>query len=429
MNHAVDSPEVGPTTRNGLPTDIEHMTAGLALARLLEGVDRSRLNGHELVSLVQARAREVSRLQAEFYADVLELAYTPPCHPDDPPERTDGLDTETADEIRAALPLTRRAAEIQLDLAWRLVKRIPAVWEALQSGDIDLPRARVILDRTDHLDESIARDIAARILTEASELTTGQIRGRLDRLCVEADPDEAAKRYEKRVEDRRVEAHRQPEGTADLVGMNLPGDRVAAIMDRLTRIARKRRGRNESRSMDQLRADAFLELLEGCHRQSEPDSRPMVDIRIELPTLLGLDEKAGEIPGWGPIISDVARRVVERQAEGQWRVVVTDPDSGNILWDGTTRRRPSAEQRRWVEARQTTCVFPGCRHPARTSDIDHAIEVSEGGQTLVRHLEPACRHDHGLRHQGGWSLEQPLPGRYVWTSPRGHTYVTGRSPP
>ncbi|CAN5883766.1 HNH endonuclease signature motif containing protein [soil metagenome] len=420
---------MGSGTRQSNRVDaIEELPPGPELSRLLETFDRSRLNGHELVVLLQARARLMARIQADFYADIVELAHTPPCRPDDSPERLQVLDEYAADEIRAALTWTRRAAEYGLDVGWRMVERIPAVWEALHAGVIDLPKAKIIVDRTLHLDEATAREVATEILEVAAELTTGQLKARLDRMCNDADPDDTKDRYEKGVADRRVVAERQPDGTGDLMGLGLPADRVAAIMDRLTAIAERRKTRHEARSIDQLRSDIFMELLEGGSRR-EPRRRPTVDIHVDLPTLLGLNDRAGEIPGWGPVIADIARQAVHQQPDGEWRVVVTDPDNGAVLWNGTTRRRPTATQRRYVEARQPTCVFPGCRFPAQRSDFDHTVEVARGGKTLVGSLEPACRHDHQLRHQGGWTIEQPQPGTYQWTSPRSHTYTTGSSPP
>lgn len=417
-----------PPVREPLPEGIEDMPGGPDLERLLAGLDRTELNGYELVILMRARARQLAHLQAEFYADMVELAHSEPCHVDDPPNRTQVMDEFASDEIRAALVWTRRAADYHLGLGWELVERLPQVWEALRRGGIDLPKAKVILDRTAHLDQDSARGVAASLLPKAGELTTGQIRVRLDRLCMESRPGEAKSRYEKGVEERRVEAERQPDGTGALLGFGLPADRVAAIMERLTRIAQKRKTADSAQTLDQVRADVFMELLEGRHQDDSP-ARRSVEIRVDLATLVGLVDWSADIPGWGPVISDIARRVVERQADGRWRFVVTDPDTGAVLANGLTRRRPTAAQRRHVESRQTTCSFPGCRHPSTDTDMDHSVEVTRGGPTLIENLGPACRHDHRLRHEGGWKFEQPAVGVYRWTSPHGHSYTTGRAPP
>ena len=75
--------------------------------------------------------------------------------------------------------------------------------------------------------------------------------------------------------------------------------------------------------------------------------------------------------GYGPVIADIARQVAENQPGAEWRWSLTHPDSGMVLDNGTTRRRPSTGQRRHVEARRPNCVFPGCRRPALDCDLDH----------------------------------------------------------
>lgn len=422
------SRHAGRESRDVLPGGLATMLPGPGLARHLEGLDRGELNGYELVELIEARSHQLAYIHAELYADIAELAHSAPCHADDPPRRSDEVDELIPDDVRAALVLTRRAADHLVALALGLRERLPRVWEALQRGAIDVARARVLLERTDHLDETAARAVIEEILDRAGDLTTGQLKRRLDKLCVETDPDDAKDRYQKAVEERHVEIGREPDGTASLFARGLPPERIKAIMDQITRLAQKLKTKDEPRTLEQLRVDLFLALLEGRHH-GDSRHRPMVDIRVDLPTLVGLADKAGEIPGWGPVIADIARQAVEHNEKGEWRAVVTDPDTGAVLWDGLTKRRPTPAQRRHVEARQATCSFRGCSYPARDGDIDHSIEYARGGRTEVASLGPACRHDHRLRHEGGWTFTQPTPGVHVWTSPRGHTYVTGSSPP
>jgi hypothetical protein len=112
-----------------------------------------------------------------------------------------------------------------------------------------------------------------------------------------------------------------------------------------------------------------LDLLNGRHQETSGSGREVVDIRVELTTLIGLDDQPGEIPGWGPIIADITRQLVSNSEKAEWRVGIYDQD--RLLDVITTRRRPSQTQKRIVETRNPTCVFPGCRMPARQSDLDH----------------------------------------------------------
>ena len=115
------------------------MAPGPELAGLLAGLDRSLLNGHEMVIVLQARARLVAHYQAEMYADMMEVALSPAGDAASRPERINNLDEDSSAEIGAALRLTRRAADIALGIAWDLVERLPEVGEALSRGRSTFP--------------------------------------------------------------------------------------------------------------------------------------------------------------------------------------------------------------------------------------------------------------------------------------------------
>ena len=69
-------------------------------------------------------------------------------------------------------------------------------------------------------------------------------------------------------------------------------------------------------------------------------------------------------------------------------------------------------------------MFPGCRRRAHAAEADHTLEHAPGGATVPANLGAACAHDHDVKHRGGWRLEQPEPGVFVWHSPLGGRYRT-----
>ncbi|MGH8913259.1 MAG: DUF222 domain-containing protein, partial [Acidimicrobiia bacterium] len=309
-------------------------------------------------------------------------------------------------------------------------ERLPEVWVALDQGWIDLPRARVIVDQTLHLEESLARQVAGQALSEAATQTTGQLRARIQKLCIGVDPDAAKKRYDQGLEERRVASQPNTDGTANLYGLHLSPSDIQAAMRKINRYARAARSKDDPRTMDQIRADVLIDLLLGRHQsryRKDNGDRGIVDIHVDLTTLTGLSENPGVIPGWGPVIADIARQVTENQTDSEWRITVTGED-GEAIANGTTRRRPTAGQKRQIQARSPTCVFPGCRMPAADCDIDHHRTWLEHGPTEPWNNGPLCRHDHVGRHRG-WDLQQIKPGIYRWASPLGHTYTTGPDPP
>lgn len=92
--------------------------------------------------------------------------------------------------------------------------------------------------------------------------------------------------------------------------------------------------------------------------------RGVVDIQIKLSTLAELDNDPALIPGFGPVIADIARQVAHDQnANPAWKWSVTD-DNGELLHHGHTRRRPNATEDAFVRARDRSCRAPGVRHEA-----------------------------------------------------------------
>jgi hypothetical protein len=403
-----------------LPDGLEEIPPGPELARVLAGIELDGLPGFDLVVVLSAQARQVAHQQAELLATVARVAQAS----SDANGLADDDGEFAADEIRAALCLTRRAAGLLLDLAWDL-QRLPQLAAALRTGSIDLPRARVIANELATLDDREAQEVVTQVMEKAAGMTTGQLGARVRRLVLSIDPTSAKERYERGVEGRRVELSANPDGTANLIAYSLPAERANAAFHRLDYLAEAAKGPDDPRSIDQLRADVLLDLIDQGTGSSR---RGVVDLRVDLATLTGLAEDPGELDGYGPVIADVARQVAATQVGSQWRVAVTDPDRGAVLWNGTTKRRPSAAQRRYVEARSPSCVFPGCRMPATRSDIDHRVDHSQGGPTLVEYLNPLCRHDHRLKY-AGWKLRAGPGGSTTWTSPLGHEYTTGPDPP
>ncbi|HEX6338265.1 MAG TPA: DUF222 domain-containing protein [Jiangellaceae bacterium] len=63
------------------------------------------------------------------------------------------------------------------------------------------------------------------------------------------------------------------------------------------------------------------------------------EVRIELGTLLGIDEHPGQIPPWGYLPADLARRLVDDMHSAEWRYLFCDP-TGRPTAGGLLRARP-----------------------------------------------------------------------------------------
>jgi hypothetical protein len=408
-----------------IPAGLDGMAPGPELGAVLASIDVNAVSGYDRVVVLKAQQRMVSHHQAQAYAAMAAITAALDDVENEPQWPAESL---AAAEIRAALRWTRRAVEFELVCALGLERRLPRVWDLLAAGVIDTRRAKTILDGTAHLSDQVAQKLVDTIVDRAGQLTTGQLAAFIRRLSIQVDPDDAHHRYETAVTRRRVVTEVTEDGTANLLGLDLAPHRVAAATRRINRIARSLHTSGETRTMDQLRADVFLDLLNGKTVTGTGSDQAVVDLTVDLETLAGLAESPGDLDGYGPVIADIARQVATQQETSEWRFTVTHPDSGMPIHVGTTQRRPTLSMRRVVEARHPTCVFPGCRMPARACDLDHRIPWSHGGPTSVHHLAPLCRHDHRIRHHG-WTY-QPLPnGDHHWTSPLNHTSTTSGTPP
>jgi hypothetical protein len=145
--------------RQVLPDDLELIPPGPILAGYLFRIDRSRLNGHDLVVVMRAEARMEAHYAAGRMATITEVAYSPPGDIDSAVERSDVLAEFASEDLSAGLNLTRRAADAALGFALELRERLPKVWGLLDAGRIDGPRARTIVDGTTHLTVETAREV------------------------------------------------------------------------------------------------------------------------------------------------------------------------------------------------------------------------------------------------------------------------------
>ncbi len=417
--------------RASVPDNLEDIPPGTDLARVLDAIDWERLSEHDLIRVLRAQDRQISHYQAGRAWSIDEVARR---YQEGYREGSfeDGIAIKgAAAEVAAALCLTRRAAEVETGFSIEMLRHRPLVFEALLFGRIDMRRARVLVDSTLHLSDAVAHAAIGQVLSEAPRLTTGQLRHRIAKLCIDADPDAAKERYDRSLSNRRFEVRPNESGTADVLGLNVAPHIANSIGRWIHREAIKLKNLGDTRSMDQLRADIFTDLLRRRHRAGKITRADFgnLDMRVTAETLTGQSDEAGELNGFGPIIGDIARQVAEHLEHVDYRWTLTDPDTGQPVDGGTTRRRPAVSQRRRAEILHPTCVHPGCRMPSTDCDLDHRQPWAEYRVTCTADLGPMCRHHHVIRHRFGWSYRHAAGGDFQFTSPFGHLYATsGREP-
>jgi len=85
---------------------------------------------------------------------------------------------------------------------------------------------------------------------------------------------------------------------------------------------------------------------------------------------------------------------------------------------------PGVKLRHLAQIRHATCTGPTCRRPSRQCDFEHNIPYEAGGRTCLCNTGPKCRHEHRIKQDPRWKVEQITPGTFRRTAPSGRQYTT-----
>ena len=84
---------------------------------------------------------------------------------------------------------------------------------------------------------------------------------------------------------------------------------------------------------------------------------------------------------------------------------------------------PGVKLRHLSQVRHATCTGPGCRRPSAQCDFEHNIPYEAGGRSCLCNGGPKCRHDHRLKQDPRWKVDQLPDGTFRWTTPSGRHYL------
>ncbi|MDQ4489828.1 DUF222 domain-containing protein [Sinomonas sp. ASV486] len=377
-----------------------------------------------------------------------------------------------ASEVAAALRIPQRTARARIEEARALTDRAMApVLEGMRQGRLNRQRAAIAVDAAVPVPAGRLADFAAAAAEIAAPTdpqrtpTPGALGRRLRRLAEDYATEPLAVRKSKAVAGRRVDVSPVGDGMCCITAL-LPLEDGALIDTRLGAIARSLHGPNEHRTFNQLRADAFRDLVLGSAslgmgpvgmghlatgplgtdqpgagrgewpapgaRAAGPDAggtegpglggagvegpgaadtrwpqAPLGGVRMQLVLTAAEATVNGTSDAPGEILGygPIDAETTKRLAAQttSWSRMVVGAKDGAPLSIGRISYAPTASMRRFLALRDATCRFPGCDKPAAATEADHTVEWQHGGNTDVANLALLCPEHHRLKSLGYWT--------------------------
>jgi hypothetical protein len=332
-------------------------------------------------------------------------------------------------ELASALRIPERTAEAQLAVSESLVNDLPDTLAALVAGEISYRHAQIMVDHTRSLDTAALRALEAVALPFARNLTASKFERKIRSLRERANPETIRERHVRAVTDREIVFDPGQDGMAWLSAY-LPAAEALGAYNRVSELAATLQCPGEERTLTQLRADVFRDLLiDGEAGDQVSGVTAKVFVTVPVLTLLDRDELLGhELPatldGYGPIDADTARTLAGHASS--FIRLLTHPETGAVLSVGRDSYRVPQDLKNWLQIRDVTCRFPGCSRHASRCEIDHTHDWAHDGQTRHDNLAHLCKSHHILKHKSDWQVAQARDGtgNLTWTSPAGRNYTT-----
>ena len=220
-----------------------------------------------------------------------------------------------------------------LGLAKIVHDEMPHTWVAWRAGRLSEWRVTILARETACLSLEDRREVDRLIAGDAERLERLGDR-ELDAECKKAayrlDPASFVERSRRAEADRRVGIRPAPDTMVQLTPCWR--SRRAWRVRRVEAERRQRKADGDPRSRGQLMADCLVERVTG--QQSADDVHVEVGVVMSDRVLLGLDEGAARVRGYGPVPADMARGLV-RDADKSGRAVLrrlyATPLSGELV--------------------------------------------------------------------------------------------------
>jgi hypothetical protein len=313
------------------------------------------------------------------------------------------------DWLAACAGSSSSTAKARLGTAERAAT-IPEVAGALHAGTLSSAQLNLVTSAA-----AAEPDAAGTLLEMAASAGHQELTDEANRLkaCARSRETERARRL--RVHASRHMRWRQVEGggvRGEFLCDEVAWARVAPTLEAATKARVKSAGGGSADSYDAHRLDAFLDLLLGRGTSS---SRPRVLVHVDAEALRRGTTTTGEIceiAGVGPVPVEA---VTELLGEGSMEFLVME---GTDVRTVTKASRHLAQKTASaLQARDRTCVVPGCGKSLGLQGDHCVVDYAAGGPTEIENLALLCSGHHDMKTYGGWKIAGG-PGRWKWVPPK-----------
>ena len=254
-------PSAGPHGISGPAAALEELLATVApgpqLAGALEATDPRGLDLYDLVEVIAGYHRLASWAHARLTELAGSLTRRPGINPHHPlPGGRLAADAATA-ELAPRLGIPRRTARRIVGNAALFRDTLDQTADALRLGHLDPVKADTLARLLGDQPADVAWEVQHQVLPAAPHQTANQLSRAVQRALVAVDPHRATQRHRAARETRRVDHPRPlPDGMAALYAV-LPATDAAGLDLALEAAARGAKAGGDTRTIDQLRADAL----------------------------------------------------------------------------------------------------------------------------------------------------------------------------
>jgi hypothetical protein len=167
-----------------------------------------------------------------------------------------------AEALAPDLHVTWQTAADQITYACTVAARLPVTFAALRAGKIHPVHLRIAEDETAYLDDKYLAEADEKLAAAAQSKTFGQFRSHAHRVVLKLDPESALRRKNEARKDAHVRPFREASGNAGMSARELPPDQVLASWQHIDQRARDLRAAGIPGTLKELRAMAYLDLLQ-----------------------------------------------------------------------------------------------------------------------------------------------------------------------